>query len=147
MASSSRIRTDSKQGQQKQQGKPQSAQQSAQQSLAQASQAQAQSMAQSRAQGMVPGQQPKQQAKNQQGQQQKGDGQNQESPDATGNMSSSTFANVLVPALDGATGGDWGHLPSRMAKDLTEASRQEPSPEYRAAIESYYKAIAEKAKK
>jgi hypothetical protein len=34
-----------------------------------------------------------------------------------------------------------------MAKDLTEASRQEPSPEYRAAIESYYKAIAEKAKK
>jgi len=134
------------QGQQKQQGKSQSAQQSAQQSLAQASQAQAQSMAQSRAQGMVPGQS-MQQAKNQQGQQQKGDGQNQQSPDATGNMASSTFANVLVPALDGAKGGDWGHLPSRMAKDLTEASRQEPSPEYRAAIESYYKAIAEKARK
>jgi hypothetical protein len=34
-----------------------------------------------------------------------------------------------------------------MAKDLTEASRQELSPEYRAAIENYYKAIAEKAKK
>jgi hypothetical protein len=43
--------------------------------------------------------------------------------------------------------GDWGHLPSRMAKDLTEATRQEAPPEYRSAIESYYKAIATKARK
>jgi hypothetical protein len=136
------------QKQQQQQGKPQSSQQDAQKSLAQANEAQAQSMAQSRAQGMVPGQKTQQQAKNQQGQQQqKGEGKNQESPDAAGNMASSTFANMLVPSLDGTKGGDWGHLPSRMAKDLTEASRQEPSPEYRAAIESYYKAIAEKAKR
>lgn len=42
--------------------------------------------------------------------------------------------------------GDWGHLPSRTAKDLTEATRQEAAPEYRAAIESYYKAIATKSK-
>ena len=47
---------------------------------------------------------------------------------------------VLVP-------GDWGHLPQKMADDLTEATRTEAAPEYRAAIESYYKAIAQKAKK
>ncbi len=55
--------------------------------------------------------------------------------------------NLVVPVLGATQAGDWGHLPTRMAKDLSEASRQEPSPEYRAAIESYYKAIAEKAKK
>jgi hypothetical protein len=133
------------QGQQKGQQSKQDAQQSAQQSLAQANQAQAQSMAQARAQGMVPGQKPQQ--GQQPGQQPKGQQQQQESPDATGNLSNSTFANLVVPNANGSQNGDWGHLPSRMAKDLTEASRQEPSPEYRAAIESYYKAIAEKAKR
>ena len=136
------------QGQQKgQQGKQgqQGAQKDGQQSLAQANQAQSQSMAEARAQGMVPGQKP--QPGQQPGQPPKGQQQQQESPDATGNLSNSTFANLVVPAADGALNGDWGHLPSRMAKDLTEASRQEPSPEYRAAIESYYKAIAEKAKR
>jgi hypothetical protein len=34
-----------------------------------------------------------------------------------------------------------------MAEDLTEATRQEAAPEYRAAIEDYYKAIAAKAKR
>jgi len=34
-----------------------------------------------------------------------------------------------------------------MADDLTEATRSEAAPEYRAAIESYYKAIAAKAKR
>ena len=55
---------------------------------------------------------------------------------------------------DGALGaemilvnGDWGHLPSKMAEDLSEATRTEAAPEYRAAIESYYKAIATKARK
>ena len=53
---------------------------------------------------------------------------------------------VLVPvgAIDVT---DWGKLPSRMAEDLTEATRQEAAPEYRAAIEDYYKAIAAKAKR
>ena len=135
------------QGQQQgQQSGQQQAQQGAQQSLAQASQAQAQSMAQARAQGMVPGQQPGpgQQTAQQPGQNQ--EGQSQASPDANGKLSM-TQTNLAIPVLAVEQGGDWGHLPSRMAKDLTEASRQEPSPEYRAAIESYYKAIAEKAKK
>ena len=42
--------------------------------------------------------------------------------------------------------GDWGHLPTSTAAGLTEATRQDAPPEYRAAIENYYKAIATKAK-
>ncbi len=122
-----------------------SAQKSAQQSLSQASQAQSKSMAESRAQGMVPGQQPAPQGQ-QPGQQPGQPGQPQQASDATGQLAQGE-ANLMVPVLVSSAPGDWGRLPSRMAKDLTEASRQEPSPEYRAAIESYYKAIAEKAKK
>ncbi len=122
-----------------------SAQKSAQQSLAQASQAQAKSMAESRAQGMVPGQQPAPQGQ-QPGQQPNPQGQPQQASDSTGQLAQGD-ANTLVPVLVSSGPGEWGRLPSNMAKDLTEASRQEPSPEYRAAIESYYKAIAEKAKK
>ncbi len=126
-------------------GQQPGAQQDAQQSLAQANQAQAQAMAQARAQGMVPGQQPGQpQNAQQSGQTQEGPG--QASQDESGKLST-TPTNLVVPGLGVAAGGDWGHLPARMATDLTEASRQEPSPEYRAAIESYYKAIAQKAKK
>lgn len=143
------------QQQQQQQGQQQQAAQDgtqqaqqAQQSLAQAGKAQAQSMAQARAEGKVPGQeqQQAQTAQNGQNGKQQNQKQGQESADATGNMVTTT-ANVIVPVLGDVRGSDWGHLPSRMARDLTEASRQEPSPEYRAAIESYYKAIAEKARK
>ena len=42
---------------------------------------------------------------------------------------------------------DWGKLPARMAEDLSEATRSEAAPEYRAAIENYYKAIADRAKR
>ncbi|MEZ0386846.1 MAG: hypothetical protein ACAI34_07260 [Verrucomicrobium sp.] len=130
--------------QQKGQGQGQQAQQSAQQSLAEANQAQAESMAEARSKGMVPGQQSSQVAQQPSKQ---GKGQNQSpSQDASGNLTQGQ-ANVVVPVLGVIQGGDWGHLPTRMAKDLSEASRQEPSPEYRAAIESYYKAIAEKAKR
>lgn len=135
---------DPQQGQQQPGQQQQSAQEQAKQSLAQAGQAQSQSMAQARAQGMVPGQAPQQQQNAQQGKNQ--DGPSQASQDSNGNLSQ-TQAQLLVPVLAVEAGGDWGHLPSRMAKDLTEASRQELSPEYRAAIESYYKAIAEKAKR
>ena len=42
---------------------------------------------------------------------------------------------------------DWSKLPAKVAKDLIEGQRQEVSPDYRSAVESYYKAIAEKAGK
>ncbi|TLD69056.1 hypothetical protein FEM03_19500 [Phragmitibacter flavus] len=132
---------------QQQQGQQQQ-QQSAQQSLANAAQSQAQSMAQDRAQGQVPGQQPSPgqgQTAQQNSPSPPAGQQGQPSPDAGGNLSM-TAPNTLVPVLTLQGNESWGRLPARMAKDLTEATRQEPSPEYRAAIESYYKAIAEKSK-
>jgi hypothetical protein len=134
-----------------QQGQPspsEQQQQSAQQSLANAAKSQAQSMAQDRAQGQVPGQQPSPnqgQTAQQNTQPPSTNQQGQPSPDPGGNLSP-TAPNTAVPILTLQGDGTWGRLPARVAKELTEATRQEPSPEYRAAIESYYKAIAEKAK-
>ena len=125
-----------------QQQQSQQSQQSAQQSLNDAQKNQQQSMADARNQGQVPGQQKpsQQQADNKQ--------QNQPSQQS---KEGGNFDTKLVDGVLGAdailVNGDWGHLPSRMAKDLTEATRQEAAPEYRAAIESYYKAIATKSKK
>ena len=133
--------------QQSQQGQPSDQGQmkeAAQQNLADAQQSQQQNMASQRNQGQVPGsQQPSQQmAQNQ-----------QQAPKSSSPQQSKEGGNFETTLQDGVLGkdvilvnGDWGHLPSRMAKDLTEATRQEAAPEYRAAIESYYKAIATKAK-
>lgn len=137
------------QGQQ-QKGQEQ-AQQNAQQSLAQAQQSQQQQMAQSRADGKVPGQSQSQQQQQTAQNQQKS---NQQADSATsqdgGNYTPTNKDGkmVMVPVNVGSiVVTDWGKLPARMAEDLTEATRQEAAPEYRAAIESYYKAIASKAKK
>ncbi len=147
------------QQQQQQQGQPspqqqqqgnnaQSSQQQAKQSLAEAAQAQAQSMAQNRAQGMTPGQKGTQPANSMaQGKAKPSQGSDSPATSANGQPATMTTMNGVVPVLTVTNGGDWGHLPSKMAKDLNEAVRQEPAPEYRAAIDSYYKAIAEKSKK
>ena len=139
---------DQQQQGQQQGGQQQPGQQGAQQSLAQAQQSQQQGMAQDRAQGKEPGQQ--------QGAQQtaqKGQGKGQAKPDTSQSPEEGgNFANtpgkegVLVP-INVVVDGNWGKLPAHMAEDLTEATRQEAAPEYRAAIENYYKAIASKAKK
>ncbi len=129
-------------GQQQQQG---GSQQQAQQSLADAQQSQQQSMANQRNQGQTPGSQ-------QQGQQ------NAQTPPPPGqnppSQASSEGGNLSQQVSEGEIGaplvlvdGDWGRLPGKMAADLSEATRSEAAPEYRAAIESYYKAIATKAKK
>ncbi|MBV6501746.1 MAG: hypothetical protein CJBNEKGG_04264 [Prosthecobacter sp.] len=134
-------------GQQGQQGQQQ--QQGAQQSLAQAQQSQQQQMADQRNQGQTPGsQQPS-------ASQQTAQNQNQQSQQQSQATSQSKEGGDIQAMLkDGVLGtelilvkGDWGHLPSKMAEDLTEATRSEAAPEYRAAIESYYKAIATKARK
>ena len=50
--------------------------------------------------------------------------------------------------LDGSkVGENWSKLPPKVAKDIIEAQRQGVAPEYRSAVESYYKAIAERARK
>jgi hypothetical protein len=135
--------------QQSQSGEPQQAggdqKQKAQQSLSDAQQSQQQSMANERNQGQTPGSQKpgQQQAQNQ----------NQPNPNDPTQPSDSDGGNQSMKIVEGVLGpdailiqGDWGHLPSKMAADLSEATRGEAAPEYRTAIESYYKAIATKAK-
>ncbi|TDU81374.1 uncharacterized protein DUF4175 [Prosthecobacter fusiformis] len=134
----------SQSGQQQQPGGDQ--QQKAQQSLSQAQQSQQQSMANQRNQGQTPGSQKpgQQQAQNQ----------NKPNPNDPTQPSNSDMGNQSLQIVEGVLGpdailiqGDWGHLPSKMAADLSEATRTEAAPEYRSAIESYYKAIATKAKR
>ncbi|WP_395748251.1 hypothetical protein [Prosthecobacter sp.] len=127
-------------GQQQQQ---QGGQQKAQQSLSDAQQAQQQSMADARNKGQAPGQKPSQQ----QAQNQKPQGQNTQSPSAEGGNQAMILQDGVLGQATVLVNGDWGHLPQKMADDLTEATRSEAAPEYRAAIESYYKAIAAKAKR
>lgn len=43
--------------------------------------------------------------------------------------------------------GDWGKLPKQMAQELTQGQREAVAAEYRNQIETYYRVIAEKAKK
>lgn len=133
---------ESQSGQQQQAGGDQK--QKAQQSLADAQQSQQQSMASQRNQGQPPGgQKPnQQQAQNKPN----ANDPNQPASDDGGNQSMKIVEGVLGPDAV-LIQGDWGHLPSKMAADLSEATRSEAAPEYRAAIESYYKAIATKAKK
>lgn len=127
--------------QQQQQGQGQ--QQQAQNSLNQAQQAQQQSMADSRNSGQTPGSKPSQQqmAQNQQ------QNQNTQAQSAEGGNQSTQLKDGVLGQITVLVNGDWGHLPQKMADDLTEATRSEAAPEYRAAIESYYKAIATKAKR
>ena len=42
--------------------------------------------------------------------------------------------------------GEWGNLPRKLAKDLSEAQRENVQGEYRTRIETYFRVIAEKAK-
>lgn len=129
--------------QQQQQGQGQQQQQAAQQSLNDAQQAQQQSMADARNSGQTPGNKPGQQnAQNQQKSQQSG-----QNTSDQGNQSQLVQAEGALGQITLLVPGDWGHLPQKMADDLTEATRTEAAPEYRAAIESYYKAIANKAKR
>lgn len=125
------------------QGQGQQQQQAAQQSLNDAQQAQQQSMADARNSGQTPGNKPGQQnAQNQQKSQQSG-----QNTSDQGNQSQLVQADGALGQITVLVPGDWGHLPQKMADDLTEATRSEAAPEYRAAIESYYKAIANKAKR
>ena len=43
--------------------------------------------------------------------------------------------------------GDWGKLPKQVAEELTQGQREAVAGEYRSQIETYYRVIAEKAKK
>src|SRR5262249_46300859 len=105
------------------QGQPEQGQGEAGQAMSAAAQAQAQSMRQGRTpgQGQMPGQNP---MSNMPGQ---GKGASvQSGPLAEGQLPT----NVLLKP------GDWGKLPPRLAKDLTEAQREAIGGEYRHMVET-----------
>ncbi|MCB1225524.1 MAG: hypothetical protein KDK99_06915 [Verrucomicrobiales bacterium] len=129
-------------GQQGQQGQQQQSQQGAQQNLSDASQSQQQSMAQSRQQGKVPGSPSDSQNLAQNSNQPPADASAQQDG---ANLNPQGELGVLAGEVI-IVEGDWGHLPAHTAADLTEATRQDAPPEYRAAIENYYKAIATKSR-
>jgi hypothetical protein len=126
--------------------------------MAQAAQAQAQAMAEARAMGLVPGQeappsgQPQGIAEASEPAQPGQPG--QPTPTPAGKGSSEEPQGSVEPKASASgeleiaelTDGDWGSLPADVAKDLSEAGRQEVAPEYREAIQNYYKALAERAR-
>ena len=71
----------------------------------------------------------------------------QASESKTGAMDAPAGTGDGLAAAADSVEEDWGKLPPKVAKDLMEAQRSGVSPEYRNAIESYYKAIAERARR
>ena len=57
------------------------------------------------------------------------------------------MAHGAMPNLKPAQAGDWGKLPKKVAEQLSQGQRENVSPEYRNQIETYYRVIAERAKK
>ncbi len=57
-----------------------------------------------------------------------------------------TGRNPIFPPEVNPFAGDWRTLPHKIAEDLFEGSRDPVSPEYQPMVESYFKAIAEKAR-
>jgi hypothetical protein len=50
-----------------------------------------------------------------------------------------------LPPIDQMTKEDWAKLPPQIARDLLDGRREKVSPEYRRAIETYFRLIAETA--
>lgn len=52
----------------------------------------------------------------------------------------------LATTAQGLKKGDWGKLPKKLADQLTKGQQEAIAGDYRQAVETYYKVIAEKAK-
>lgn len=52
----------------------------------------------------------------------------------------------LSTTAQGLKKGDWGKLPKKLADQLTKGQQEAIAGDYRQAVETYYKVIAEKAK-
>jgi hypothetical protein len=70
-----------------------------------------------------------------------------EAQSAEGYYSAAGKASGALPQLPGATGGDWGRLRAQMARDVSEGRRDTPGGEYRAMIDTYFRVVAEQARK
>ena len=102
--------------------------------LRQAAMAQAMAMMAMRAQGQMPGQE-------------NGNGQLIPGAGEQGNILDIPTPLVgELPDLKMFKPEDWSKLPPKMAQGLLESLRENNSPEYRTAIESYFQMIAERAK-
>ncbi len=119
-------------GQQGQQGDGKSASKSA---MAQAAQAASDSMRKSRAENSSP----------QPGSLLSG---SQSEKSVGGAKAEGTAMNAKdLPNANGLKRGDWGKLPKKLADQLTKGSQESIPGEYRQAVETYYRVIAEKTKK
>jgi len=99
------------------------------QALGQAAMAQAAAMAQSR----IPGQSPKSEGF----QLNSGEG---------AAVQAGAMAFQTLPALKEKLKQEWGRLPPKLAKDLMDGRREAVSGEYRERVETYFRAMAEKAR-
>ena len=118
-------------------------------------------MAQARADGTMtspPGQSPGEQAMAQAMAQAQSQGQPTQPGQASQSAQGAQLQNgeATAFAADAAVGlnpdgtkitENWSKLPPKVAKDIIEAQRQGVAPEYRSAVESYYKALADRARK
>ena len=59
----------------------------------------------------------------------------------------SAAAMGAIPELGEVKDGEWAKLPPKLAQDLREAQRNGVSGDYRALVDAYFKALAEKARK
>lgn len=126
------------QGQQGQQGQSaqQQAMQQAQNSMQQAQQAAQQAMRQARSQNVAPTPQSMASSTNQQEKSEQG---------AQAQMAAQDHG--ALPDARGLKAGDWGKLPKQMAEQLSRGQGEAVSAEYRGQVETYYRVIAERAKK
>lgn len=122
-------------GQPGQQGQPGQAQAAAQSAMAQAAQAAQTAMRMDRAQSSAT---------------QPGSllGSNQSEKSMGGAKAEGTALQAKdLPDAQGLKRGDWGRLPKKLAEQLTKGSQESIPGEYRQAVETYYRVIAEKTKK
>jgi hypothetical protein len=70
-----------------------------------------------------------------------------EAQSAEGYYSAAGKASGALPQLQGAQNSDWGKLRAQMARDLNDGRRDSQGGEYRAMIDTYFRVIAEQARK
>jgi hypothetical protein len=63
-----------------------------------------------------------------------------------GDFESSASDSRGLPTASRKGGDNWGRLPKRVANDLMEGKREQAPNEYKAAVDAYFQAIAEKAR-
>jgi hypothetical protein len=54
---------------------------------------------------------------------------------------------VQPPEAKNLKNGEWGKLPKKVAEELSQGQRESVAGEYRSQVETYYRVIAEKARK